>query len=77
LYLVNYLHKLEFILEQSVKERQREKKARERKLDVIVEAVREKVGKNLTKGDDAILKYCKHLSHFYIFLRFGDNERPE
>lgn len=52
LYLVNYLNKLEFLLEQSVKDRKREKKARERKLDVIVRAISERVAPGKGKADD-------------------------
>lgn len=59
LYLVNYLNKLEFLLEQCVKDRKRDKKARERKFDVIVRAINERIAPGKAKSDDQVLKYCK------------------
>ena len=42
LYLVNYLNKLEFLLQETVKERRRDKKQRLKQLGVIISTIKER-----------------------------------
>ncbi len=54
-YLMNYLSKLEFLLQEKVRERKRDKKRWGKQLKEIVDAVSDKLGGKI----DNVMEYCK------------------
>jgi hypothetical protein len=69
LYLSNYLNKLEFLLQETVKERKRDKKKRMKELALIIGCVKSK-SKQVGLGiDDQVMDYCKYsvliLKHYF------------
>ena len=58
LYLLNYIHKLEFLIQESVKERKSDKKKREVQMESVLETLSECKPALISK-DIKTLKYCK------------------
>ena len=76
LYLMNYLNKLEYLLQETVRDRKREKKRRLKQLRTIISVVKEK---QIEKGgntfpEDKVMEYCKLIT-IIKFFRSWINER--